>query len=74
MTEEDTHRIVIRIPEEEIIFVDMVLKSYEGLAMLTIDHDRKGIVNLDVTEGTRERVLDILQDFNRQFPVEILKK
>ncbi len=74
MKENDTQQIVIKIPPEEINFVDMVFKSYEGLAMLTINHEEMGVVYLDVTEGTREEVLEILADLSNKFQVDILKK
>ena len=74
MIESDTKKIVIKIPQEEIVFVDMVFKSYEGLAMLTLNHDEEGVVYLDVTEGTREDVLKIITDLGKKFPVEIIEK
>jgi len=70
----DTKQIVIKIPQEEIVFVDMVFKSYEGLAMLTENHDEEGVVYLDVTEGTRDDVLKILAELAKEFPVKIIKK
>ncbi|MFW6387028.1 MAG: DUF4911 domain-containing protein [Bacillota bacterium] len=73
--ETDTHKIVVEIPEEEIVFADMVFKSYPSLAELTINHDEPGVIYLDVTEGTRERVLDILEDLGENhFPVKIREK
>ena len=74
MIENDTKQIVIKIPQEEIVFVDMVFKSYEGLAMLTENHDEEGVVYLDVTEGTRDDVLKILAELDKEFPVKIIKK
>ncbi|MFW6386481.1 MAG: DUF4911 domain-containing protein [Bacillota bacterium] len=73
--EKDTHQIVAQIPEEEIVFADMVFKSYPSLAELTINHDEPGVIYLDVTEGTRDRVLDILLDLGENyFPVEIVEE
>ena len=74
MIKNDTKQIVIKIPQEEIVFVDMVFKSYEGLAMLTENHDEEGVVYLDVTEGTRDDVLKILAELAKEFPVKIIKK
>ena len=70
----DTHKIVVEIPQEEIVFVDMVFKSYPELASLTVNHDEPGVIYLDVTEGTRERVVDILEDLDNYFPVHIQEK
>ena len=72
--EEDTQKIIVRVPSEEIVFVDQIFKSYEGLAMLTVDHQEKGKIILDVTEGTKKDVLRILEDLDSKFPVEIIKK
>lgn len=68
----NTKRIVARIPQEEIVFVDMVFKSFEGIAMLTVSKDDSGEIYLDVTEGTRDLVLDILDDLSNKFEVEII--
>ncbi len=70
--EVNTKRIVAKIPQEEIVFVDMVFKSFEGIAMLTVSKDDSGEIYLDVTEGTRDLVLDILKDLGNKFEVEII--
>lgn len=70
--EVNTKRIVAKIPQEEIVFVDMVFKSFEGIAMLTVSKDDSGKIYLDVTEGTRDLVLDILKDLSNKFEVEII--
>ena len=70
--EVNTKRIVAKIPQEEIVFVDMVFKSFEGIAMLTVSKDDSGEIYLDVTEGTRDLVLDILKDLSNKFEVEII--
>lgn len=72
--EDDTHRIIIEIPPEEIVFVDQIFKSYEGLAKLKICEKGKGVVYLEVTNTTHDRVLDIINDFKNQFSVKILKE
>ncbi|MFW5985554.1 MAG: DUF4911 domain-containing protein [Halanaerobiaceae bacterium] len=72
--EKDTQQIKVQVPQEEIVFLDMVFKSYEGLASLTISPDQDNVVYLDVTEGTKSDVLDILENFKSEFPVEIINK
>ncbi|MGM0437129.1 MAG: DUF4911 domain-containing protein [Bacillota bacterium] len=71
--EKDTHQIIIKIPQEEIVYVDMIFKAYGGLAMLTISHEEEGVIFLDVTEGTHETVLDIVNGLREEFPLEIIK-
>jgi hypothetical protein len=73
MAEEDTTRIRLKIPQEEIVFLDMLFKSYEGLAMVTIERKEKGIINLDVTEGTKADVLNILRDLQQRIPLTIFE-
>lgn len=68
----NTHRIVAKVPQEEIVFVDMVFKSFEGIAMLTVSKKEPGEIYLDVTDGTEDLVLDILEDLDNKFPVEII--
>jgi len=68
----NTKRIVAKIPQEEIVFVDMVFKSFEGIAMLTVSKDDSGEIYLNVTEGTKDLVLDILDDLSNKFEVEII--
>jgi hypothetical protein len=68
----NTKRIVAKIPQEEIVFVDMVFKSFEGIAMLTVSKDDSGEIYLDVTEGTKDLVLDILDDLSNKFEVKII--
>ncbi len=72
INQEDTLKIKAVIPPEEVVFVDMVFKSYEGIAMLTLHEAEQGLINLDVTEGTRSQVLEILDDFKEMFPVKIV--
>ena len=73
--EQDTQQIKVKIPPEEIVFADMIFKSFEGLASLTVSNKKEGVIYLDVTRGTKSDTLKILEDLNQnQFSVEILKK
>ncbi|MDI3548410.1 MAG: hypothetical protein PWR10_2062 [Halanaerobiales bacterium] len=71
--EKDTQKIKIKVPRSEIVFIDQVFKSYEGLAMVTVDKREKGILYLDVTAGTKPDVLEILKDLKQKFPLNILE-
>lgn len=68
----ETIRIKIKIPRKEIVFLDMIFKSYGGLTLVTVDHLNKGILFLDVTEGTRADVLDILKDLQERISLVII--
>ena len=69
----DTLEMKVLIPPEEIVFVDMVFKSYEGIAMLNLDNKREGLVVLDYTPGTRKIVKEVLADLGEKFEVEIIE-
>ncbi|MFW5980128.1 MAG: DUF4911 domain-containing protein [Halanaerobiales bacterium] len=73
INEIDTHQIIIKIPPKEIVYVDMIFKAYEGLAMLTISKKEKGVIFLDVTEGTHDDVLKIIKNLKNKIPLEIIK-
>lgn len=67
----ETIRLKIKIPREEIVFLDMIFKSYGGLALVTVDHLERGTLFLDVTEGTKAEVLAILKDLQERIPLTI---
>jgi len=69
----DTKKIIIRVPEEEIVFLDQLFKSLEGLAMVTVDRGKRGIICLDVTDGTRSDVLNVLHDLKEKISLQIVK-
>ncbi len=68
---QETIRLKIKIPREEIVFLDMIFKSYGGLALVTVDHVKEGTLFLDVTEGTKPDVIAILEDLQERIPLTI---
>lgn len=68
---QETIRLKIKIPRKEIVFLDMIFKSYGGLALVTVDRVEEGIIFLDVTEGTKPDVLAILKDLQERIPLTI---
>jgi len=76
MMELNTERIVAEVPQKEIVYVDMIFKSFEGIAVLTVSkkkNGKPGEIYLDVTKGTKKLVLHILKDLKSEFPVKIIK-
>ncbi len=69
---QETIRLKIKIPRKEIVFLDMIFKSYGGLALVTVDRVEEGIIFLDVTEGTKPDVLAILKDLQERIPITII--
>jgi len=68
---QETIRLKIKIPREEIVFLDMIFKSYGGLALVTVDHVKEGTLFLDVTEGTKPDVIAILEDLQERITLTI---
>ncbi|WP_230866976.1 MULTISPECIES: DUF4911 domain-containing protein [Halanaerobiaceae] len=69
----DTREVMIKVPRKEIVFIDMLFKAYEGLAMVTVDKKEEGLIILDVTEGTKDDVLGILKNLQEKIPLQIIK-
>ena len=74
LEEKDTTQIKIKAPKDEIVYIDMICKSYEGLAELIVSSEEKGVIYFNVTEGTRGEILDILKNLQKDYSLEILKK
>ncbi|MFW6389486.1 MAG: DUF4911 domain-containing protein [Halanaerobiales bacterium] len=69
----DTTKIKVKVPPKEIVFIDMIIKAYEGLAVLSVDKKEKGLIYLDVTEGTKTDVIDIIEGLKKDIDINILK-
>lgn len=72
----DTSTILVKLPKEDIAFVDKVIKAYEGLAMVTVLKNKGeiGKLRLEVTPGTKEDVLKILKNLQNKVDLEIVKE
>ncbi|MFW5981588.1 MAG: DUF4911 domain-containing protein [Halanaerobiaceae bacterium] len=68
----ETIRMCIKVPRKEIVFVDMIFKASEGIALLTVGDLKDGILYLDMTEGTRPDVMGILEDMKERINLEII--
>ncbi|MEJ6950039.1 DUF4911 domain-containing protein [Natronospora cellulosivora (SeqCode)] len=68
----ETIRMKIRVPREEIVFIDMIFKASKGIALITVDDLKDGTLYIDMTEGTKPDVMGILEDLQQRFPLEIL--
>ncbi|MCG8515787.1 MAG: DUF4911 domain-containing protein [Halanaerobiales bacterium] len=71
--EKDTSQLIIKVPPEEVVFLDQLFKSYEGLAMVTVSKAEKGVIYLDVTTGTRDDVLEILARLKQEINLSLLE-
>ncbi|AGB41950.1 hypothetical protein Halha_2056 [Halobacteroides halobius DSM 5150] len=71
-----TSIIKIKVPKQELAFIDKIIKAYEGLAMVTVigTEGEIGLLRLEVTSGTKEDILKIIKDLQKKVNLEIVKK
>ena len=72
--EKDTKKIRYKVDPQEINFIDMIIKAYEGIGTVNVDHDNPGQIWIDVTEGTEAEVKEVMADLGEQFYVELIEE
>lgn len=70
--QKDTQKLRYEVNPKEINFIDMIIKAYEGIGNLNVDHDAPGEIWIDVTEGTKAEVKEVMADLGEQFKVELI--
>ena len=70
----DTLKLRYEVDPKEINFIDMIIKAYEGVGKLNVDHDVPGEIWIDVTEGTKDEVKEIMADLGQNFKVELISE
>ncbi|MFP4372015.1 MAG: DUF4911 domain-containing protein [Halanaerobium sp.] len=70
----DTLKLRYEVDPKEINFIDMIIKAYEGVGKLNVDHDSPGEIWIDVTEGTKDEVKEIMADLGQKFKVEYISE
>ena len=68
----DTQKLRYKVDPQEINFIDMIIKAYEGIGTVNVDHDKQGEIWIDVTEGTKAEVKEIMADLGQKFKVELI--
>jgi len=68
----DTLKLRYEVDTEEINFIDMIIKAYEGVGTVNVDHEAPGEIWIDVTEGTKKEVEEVMADLSEQFYVEYI--
>jgi type II secretory pathway component HofQ len=71
--EKDTKKIRYKVDKTEINFIDMIIKAYEGIGTVNVDHDNPGQIWIDVTEGTEKEVKEVMEDLSEKFYVELIE-
>ena len=72
--QKDTLKLRYRVDPKEINYIDMIIKAYEGVGTVNVDHDNPGEIWIDVTEGTKSEVKEIMADLGEKFKVELISE
>lgn len=70
----DTLKLRYEVDPTEINYIDMIIKAYEGIGTVNVDHDNPGQIWIDVTEGTKKEVKEVMADLGQQFKVELISE
>ncbi len=70
----DTQKLRYEVDPQEINFIDMIIKAYEGVGTVNVDHDNPGQIWIDVTEGTKAEVKEIMADLGQKFKVRFISE
>lgn len=70
----DTLKLRYEVDPKEINFIDMIIKAYEGIGKVNVDHNNPGQIWIDVTEGTKKEVKEVMADLGQKFKVELISE
>jgi len=70
----DTLKLRYEVDPTEINYIDMIIKAYEGIGTVNVDHDNPGEIWIDVTEGTKNEVKEIMSDLGQEFKVRLISE
>lgn len=70
--QKDTLKLRYKVDPKEINFIDMIIKAYEGIGTVNVDHETEDEIWIDVTEGTKAEVKEVMADLGQKFKVELI--
>jgi hypothetical protein len=70
----DTLKLRYEVDPKEINYIDMIIKAYEGIGTVNVDHDNPGEIWIDVTEGTKKEVKEVMSDLGQNFKVKLISE
>lgn len=70
----DTLKLRYEVDPAEINFIDMIIKAYEGIGTVNVDHDNPGEIWIEVTEGTKAEVKEVMADLGSEFKVRLISE
>jgi hypothetical protein len=68
----DTISLFIKIPTTEIAYLNFILESYEGVAVVRTIDPREGIVEVMIPPSYQKEIKEILKDLATEFPIQEL--
>ena len=68
----NTLKLRYKVDPDEINYIDMIIKAYEGIGTVNVDHDTEDEIWIDVTEGTKAEVKEVMADLGQEFKVELI--
>lgn len=70
----DTLKLRYEVDPKEINYIDMIIKAYEGIGTVNVDHDNPGEIWIDVTEGTKNEVKEVMADLGKEFKIKLISE
>lgn len=70
----DTLKLRYEVDPKEINYIDMIIKAYEGIGTVNVDHDKDAEIWIDVTEGTKTEVKEVMTDLSHNFKVNLISE
>ena len=61
--------ILVKLPTNEIDFLNKVLEGYEGTALVTTENPHEGLVRLHTASSMKTMLLKILQELPRKVEI-----
>ncbi|ODS50101.1 MAG: hypothetical protein A8274_937 [Halanaerobium sp. 4-GBenrich] len=68
----DTLKLRYEVDPTEINYIDMIIKAYEGIGKVNVDHNKPGQIWIDVTKGTKKEVKEVMADLGQEFKVKLI--
>jgi hypothetical protein len=70
----DIHRILVKVRREDIVYLNGIFESYEGLAVIRTIDRWESIVEILASPYFISEVKNILEELKKEIQLEILEK
>lgn len=69
---DNTLKLRYEVDSQEINYIDMIIKAYEGIGKVNVDHDHPGEIWIDVTKGTKSEVKEVMADLSQNIKIKLI--